>query len=443
MFERIPKIASHSTGKETEFSIKNEEDPKDRPNLSAANYGNISRVTARVERGEHFREKSLVLKHFFASSGWSPEWKGGNYNRDRAIDAYNALKLIGLKNIPATFRAVGESEVVMTDFNTGGNLAFANNKIKESRTERIKSITNLDQVIEQMKHDIIKLSLYGIELRGDESFIIAPKQGGDVEIKIVIADLELMYIKNLQKLTDVEQIEEIYKKNAATLAGVFCFDTSNNYFPSKDYCKSLEDQARNLLLSSDYHSEIKEHLSDELKPSIRRNIPKEEAQLRRELSKIGTEVGREIYADVVKNRMVHMGYDEISLPMSINGSDGHVVYMVCKNENGNSFGVDTLFIGYEDTNHEFKTKEVAQTRSSMHKINSQIENGLLILNIDMGFSDPIQITHPLDALKDIQLISNLDEMEKNMLDMYKENRGLVKDFPTKQGNSYKIVEGKL
>ncbi|MFZ2975778.1 MAG: hypothetical protein WA055_04115 [Candidatus Moraniibacteriota bacterium] len=428
MFDRITKIARHNTGEETEFSIKKDEDPKDHPNLSSANIGNISRVTARVERGDNFKEKNLVLKHYFTYSKEDP-----GYNRDIAISVYNALKIIGLKHIPITFRAVGRNEIVMTDFNDGGNIALAQNKIKESRDEKVESITNFEQAIEDVHDDLIKAALYGIEIRFDAFFMVIPKQGSNVKMKIVIADLEMIYIKHLQKLTDIMQAEEIYRKSADNLSELFsALPYGGHTFFSKDYCALLKKQARSLLLSFDYSSEIKENMSKELISPIRKNVSREEAQLARELSKISTNVGRKLYADVIKNKAVNMGYDKISLPISIHGSDGCIAYMHYQSENGSSFGVDTLYVGYEDVNHKFNTKEIAQTRWPMHEIDVQMENGLIKLNISMRDNNSIQITHPLDALEDITVASDLSELEKNILNMYKANQDVIQNFTDRQ-----------
>ncbi len=428
MFERITKIASHSSGKETEFSIKKEEDPIDNPNLSFANVGNISRVVARVERGENFREMNLVLKYF---RGYDAE--ECNYNRDVAIDVYSALKIIGLKHIPTTFRAIGKNEIAMTDFNAGNNIALAHNKIKESRDEKIESITNFVQALEDIHHDLIRAALYGIKIRFDAFFVVIPKKGSDVDMKIVIADLEMMNIKSLQKLSNIEQVEKIYKESVDNLSEVFSsLSHGGHTFISEDYGVSLRDQAKNIMLSFEYNSEIREDMSEKLTPPVRKNISHEEAQLARELSKISTEIGRKLYVDVIKNRAIVMGYDKISLSKPVQGSNGRVAYIQYQSENGSSFGVDALYIGYEDVNHKYNTKEVAQTRWPMHEIDAHVENGLLKLNIGTRDNNPIQITQPLDALDDINIISNLSELEKNILDMYRVNQAVIQNLTDKQ-----------
>lgn len=433
MFEGIPKFARRSTGKETEFSIKKNEDPKYRPNLSEANYGNISRVTARVEKGDRFREKSLVLKHYHGDGDRSGS-RGGNNCRDKAIDAYNALKLIGVKHIPTTFRAVGNAEIVMTDFNVGDNIALAHNKIKESRSEKIESFTNLAQAIEEMRSDLMEAALYGIEIKGDAFFVVVPKQGSNIEIKIVIADLEMLWVKNFQKLTDTKQIAAVYKDNVRNLASALShLYLSGDHFQSNNYCNSLEDATEKILLSN-YELESTVRLEAAFKKE-REQKAIEESRLANEqlakdqfdiaLSKIDTSVGRKLYTDVVKQKAIHMGYDKISLPKTVPGSDERISYIVCQSENGSSFGVDTLYIGYEDADHTFQIKEVAQTRWPMLETNAKIENGILRLNIETSYSDPIQISHPIDALDNIQTVSDLSEIEKSILDMYKVNQNLI------------------
>lgn len=256
-FERINKIARHESGKETEFSIDRKDDPIRHPNLSEANYGDISRVTARIEKHGRHREKNLVLKHFL-------HYQGRNANRDRAIDAYNFLKVIGVEHVPTTFRAVGESEMVMTDFNSGDNLAIAFNKIKEDRDEKVESFVNFSEAVHGMQEDLMRAATYGLILDGDTFFTIVPKKGKNVDIRIVIADLEMLSTDNLKKLNDVHKIEDIYKNTVIGLAGHFRELYRGSSSISKQYCADLEKEVKNILLSSDITSKIQEYMSEEL-----------------------------------------------------------------------------------------------------------------------------------------------------------------------------------
>ncbi len=254
------RTAKHITGRESEFSIKQEDDPKYTPNLSSANYGNISRVSARVEKDGRFRERSLVLKRYKVSS---PEYLNDAIRlRDEAVEVYGKLKEAGLENLPSTFRAVDDVEILMEDYNINDNIAIAHNKIKEVRDIKIESLTNFEKIIDDMFSDLVKASVKGIIITGDAYFVVIPKKGNHIEIKrVAIADLEMVHPHNFQfrQLTSPKEVEEVYKDNVLEFAGVFAgLNLGGNFFVSEDYLESLSEQAKNILLSPDRVQQVRE-----------------------------------------------------------------------------------------------------------------------------------------------------------------------------------------
>lgn len=150
------------------------------------------------------------------------------------------------------------------------------------------------------------------------------------------------------------------------------------------------------------------------------------------LEKIGEKFVQDFYKDVVDNMAVKMGYDMTMFPKKIEGSDNNLFYMVFRSENGSSFGVDTVFIGYEDEGGHIKSKEIAQTRWTLEVTKAYIENGVLNMEIKTEDGQVYNFSSPLNSLDEVIPISNLDERDRIILNMYKENQDVYKRVGTAQ-----------
>ncbi|MEZ4211192.1 MAG: hypothetical protein R3B39_02805 [Candidatus Paceibacterota bacterium] len=144
------------------------------------------------------------------------------------------------------------------------------------------------------------------------------------------------------------------------------------------------------------------------------------------LEKIGEKFAQDFYKDVVDNMAVRMGHDMTMFPKKIDGSDSNLFYMVFRSENGSSFGVDTVFVGYEDENGQVQSKEVAQTRWTLEITKSYVENGVLNMEIKTEGGQVYNFSSPVNSLDEASTISNLDERDKIILNMYKESQDVYK-----------------
>lgn len=137
------------------------------------------------------------------------------------------------------------------------------------------------------------------------------------------------------------------------------------------------------------------------------------------LEKITSEVGKDLYANVVERKGIRMGYDMATRPQTVEGSHDDMAWMIYRSENGRSFGMDTLFLGYKDKNHTLNTKELAQTRWNLSVRDAKIENDVLILTFESD-GQAHTISQPIDILDNLEMFSNLGEFENQILDYYKQ-----------------------
>ncbi len=137
------------------------------------------------------------------------------------------------------------------------------------------------------------------------------------------------------------------------------------------------------------------------------------------LNRIETEVGKDLYADVVQRKGIRMGFDMAMPPQSVEGSDNKIATMIYKSENGRSFGIDTLFLGYTDKDRALHTKEVAQTRWSVFIKKAEVNDGILTLEFESD-GQVHTISQPIDSLEKIEMFSDLGEHEKQVLQILKD-----------------------
>lgn len=144
------------------------------------------------------------------------------------------------------------------------------------------------------------------------------------------------------------------------------------------------------------------------------------------LEKIDGKLEKEVYEDVVLNKAVRMGYDLTMLPRSIDGAKDNMAYMVFRSENGSSFGVDALYVGYKDAEGNTKSKEVAQTRWNLSVTKAEVKDGILTIDFKTEDDKNYTVSTPIDDVENIDTISNLNETEKIILEMYKNNQEVYK-----------------
>jgi len=151
----------HKDGRENAFRINEKGDPQFGGNLSNPKHSQISEVRLDFEGGRLSHKRDLVLKRY------KDDAEGRTYinsivARNISIVLYNNLKSIGVKNIPATFRPFGEKEILMTNYNIGGNIALSVNPLENPRKEKIESLTNFNDAIKEIGEDLLTAALHHI-----------------------------------------------------------------------------------------------------------------------------------------------------------------------------------------------------------------------------------------------------------------------------------------
>mgnify|MGYP001576208599 CR=1 FL=1 len=137
------------------------------------------KVTA-THNGEE-REVNLVAKYFTQRTG--PD------SLESAVAAFKLLKEAGVEHIPITYRQVGISEVLMTDYNRDNKVAVGGNRNEKAKNLRVTSITNFPELLASIGEDLRRVTDAGISIFTDSYFFIIPISGGDAEVNFVIGDL--------------------------------------------------------------------------------------------------------------------------------------------------------------------------------------------------------------------------------------------------------------
>ncbi len=140
------------------------------------------------------------------------------------------------------------------------------------------------------------------------------------------------------------------------------------------------------------------------------------------LDSIKDPVQSELYSAVIGDLGVKMGYDSTTLPTHVLGKEDFS-YMVYRSENGGSFGVDTVFIARKNEDHTLDVKEVATTRWAIHGLKARVDGDTVTFEFTTNGEDKI-ITFPIDGHTDAY--SDLNESEKIILKMYKDNQFIYK-----------------
>lgn len=143
--------------------------------------GVVAQEKVTVVHNEKTREVDLVAKYFKQLTG--PD------SLESAMSAFKLLKEAGVKHIPVTYRQVGPTEILMTDYNRGDKVAVGGNDNEKVEYSNINSISNFPGLLTSIDEDIQRTSDAGINIYTDCYFFIIPKSGGEAQVDFVIGDL--------------------------------------------------------------------------------------------------------------------------------------------------------------------------------------------------------------------------------------------------------------
>lgn len=225
---------------------------------------------------------------------------------------------------------------------------------------------------------------------------------------------------------------QLYKKDLKVLGGGWIKNEDGKlivYGQSQDFGEANKEFVRSILVEAFPDMEIE---SVSLKQE---EISRNQKDYTHALEKITNEVGKDLYANVIQREGIRMGYDSTVLPQVIDGSNDQMVHMIYRSENGVSFGVDTLYLGYKDKDSILKTKEIAQTRWNLYVKNAEIKNNILTINFESEGKN-YTISHPINSLDNLETFSNLSDAEKGILEMFKQNQFVY------HNEDYKVFHGK-
>src|SRR3989338_1380383 len=227
---------------------------------------------------------------------------------------------------------------------------------------------------------------------------------------------------------------KLYGKDLKILGGGWIKNEEGKlvvYGQSQDFGEADKETVRNIL------SQAFPDVKIESVSLAQESISKKQEEYMKTLEKIDNEVSKDLYADVVQRKAIRMGYDMTLLPTPIQGAEENMSYMIYRSENGTSFGIDTLYLVYKDKDNSLNTKEIAQTRWNLHVANSKIENGILTIEFQTDGQN-MTISQPVNSLENLQPFSNLNDTEKIILDMYKNNQ-----FVYQENDNSKVFHGSV
>jgi len=143
--------------------------------------GVVAQEKITVVHNEKTREVDLVAKYFKELTG--PD------SLESAMSAFKLLKEAGVKHIPATYRQVGPTEILMTDYNRDDKVAVGGNDNEKAKDLSIDSVSNLPELLSSINEDIKRATDAGINIYTDCYFLIVPKSGGETRVDFIIGDL--------------------------------------------------------------------------------------------------------------------------------------------------------------------------------------------------------------------------------------------------------------
>ncbi|OGG58702.1 hypothetical protein A3C86_03965 [Candidatus Kaiserbacteria bacterium RIFCSPHIGHO2_02_FULL_49_16] len=259
-------IIKHKDGRENVFRINEKDDPQFGGNLSNSGRSQISEVRLDFEGGRLPHKRDLVLKRYIDNADGPLMYINPIVARNISIVLYNNLKSIGVKNIPATFRPVGTKEILMTNYNIGGNIALSVNPLENPRKERIESLTNFNDAIKEIGEDLLTAALHHIYITSEAFFLVVPREGAKINCKLVIVDLEeVAYFSGRDftphQLVDANIVELIYRGSVESLRDFFSRTiVSQGVFINDSISSQLGDRASKILLPANLKDDIKRRI---------------------------------------------------------------------------------------------------------------------------------------------------------------------------------------
>ena len=133
-----------------------------------------------VTRKNKARGIDLVTKYFTQRDG--PD------SLESAVSAFKMLKEAGVTHLPVTYREIGPSEIVMTDYNHGGRVAIGGNRNEKAKEVRIESIHNLPELLSSIDEDLRRAANAKIRIHADSFFFLIPTSGKNANVDFVIGD---------------------------------------------------------------------------------------------------------------------------------------------------------------------------------------------------------------------------------------------------------------
>ena len=157
--------------------------------------GVVAQEKVTVVHNEKTREVDLVTKYFKQLTG--PD------SLESAMSAFKLLKEAGVKHIPVTYRQVGPTEILMTDYNRDDKIAVGGNDNEKAKDLCINSVSNLPELLSSINEDIQRATDAGINIYTDCYFLIIPKSGEETRIDFVIGDLGGIGYANQDERSDL------------------------------------------------------------------------------------------------------------------------------------------------------------------------------------------------------------------------------------------------
>ncbi len=143
------------------------------------------------------------------------------------------------------------------------------------------------------------------------------------------------------------------------------------------------------------------------------------------LESIKDPIQSELYSVVSGDLGIKMGYDSTSTPLSIEGKED-ISYMVYRSENGGSFGVDTIFTARKKEDHSLIVKEIAITRWAVHNVKARFDGDIVTFEFTTNGENKT-LSFPIGEIDSVETFSDLNESEKIILKMYKDNQVLFSE----------------
>lgn len=210
---------------------------------------------------------------------------------------------------------------------------------------------------------------------------------------------------------------KLYQKNLQVIGGGYIHRDGDNLVvdgTSGDYGEAPKEIVRDILKKKFPDLNIEVFALED-----HDQVNKEE-ELQRKLESLKTTVQKELYTDVL-NKAVKLGCDYTRLPEQIANKDD-LAYMVYSSENGSSFGFDTLYLGYQDKNQEIKSKAVLREGGYIHVNQVDLQDDQVFFTYRVAGEEK-KLAISLDKIEQFETITNLDDTEKQLLQMYQDMKG--------------------